>query len=117
MRREEDAMPSQRSGPHPSPAERRLEKIRGGAGRRSPTVRVLADFAQHTDCNLAALAFAASVDFDRLLVGTRFQMPFGQSPFAFRRGLAFEKLLREDDYSATVGLLGTELDYDATNLR
>jgi hypothetical protein len=85
--------------------DRRLEQIRGGAQRRSPTVRVLAAYAQHTDCRLATLGFAAGVNFDRLLVGTRFQMPFGQSPFAIGRGLAFEKMLRHDNYAATLGLL------------
>jgi hypothetical protein len=46
------------------------------------------------------LGFSASVNFDRLLAGTRFQAPFGQSPFAIGRGLAFEKLLRADNYAA-----------------
>src|SRR5262249_51970329 len=81
--------------------ERRLEEIRGGAPRRSPTVRALAAYAQHAGCNLATLGFAAGVNFDRLLAGTRLQAPFGQSPFAIGRGLAFEKLLRADDYAAT----------------
>jgi hypothetical protein len=82
-----------------------LEEIRGGAPRRSPTVRVLAAYAQHTDCKLAALGFAAGVDFDHLLTGTQFQPPFGQSPFAFARGLAFENLLRENRYAAALELL------------
>jgi hypothetical protein len=85
--------------------EKRLEEIRGGAPRRSPTVRALAAYAQHTSCQLATLGFAAGVNFDRLLTGTLLQMPFGQSPFAFSRGLAFEKLLRADDYAATRKLL------------
>src|SRR5262249_6895712 len=85
--------------------ERRLEEIRGSAPRRSPTVRVLAAYAHHVDCSLATLGFAASVNFDRLLVGTRFQMPFGQSPFAIGRGLAFEKRLRANEYAATLELL------------
>src|SRR5262245_57370664 len=84
---------------------RRLEALRGSAPRRSSSVRVLAAFAQHGDCNLAALGFAAGVDFDRLLVGTRFQAFFGQSPFAIGRGLAFEELLRRDDYAAARRLL------------
>lgn len=87
----------------------RLERIRGSASHRSPTVRALAAFSQHTDCRLAALGFAAGVDFDRLLTGTDFQAPFGQSPFAFQRGLAFENLLRKDKYAATIELLGSML--------
>jgi hypothetical protein len=80
--------------------ERRLEQVRGGSPGRSPNVRVLAGYAQHVGCNLATLSFAAGVDFDRLLAKTRFQVTFGQSPFAIGRGLAFEKLLRADDYAA-----------------
>src|SRR5437868_1097818 len=74
--------------------ERRLEAIRGSTLRRTPNVRVLAGYAQHVNCNLSTLGFAAGVNFDRLLVKTRFQMPFGQSPFAIGRGFGFEKLLR-----------------------
>jgi hypothetical protein len=85
--------------------EQRLAEIRGNSPRRSPTVRVLAAHSQHTDCKLAALGFAAGVDFDRLLAGTRLQAPFGQSPFALGRGLSFEKRLRDNDYAATFDLL------------
>jgi hypothetical protein len=84
---------------------KRLDQIRGPAPRRSPNVRVLAAFAQNTDCALARLGFAAGVDFDQLLAGTRFRAPFGQSPFAIQRGLAFEKMLRDNDYALTLGLL------------
>lgn len=87
--------------------EKRLEEIRGNNLRRTPNVRVLAGYAQHVNCNLATLGFAAGVNFDRLLAKTRFQMPFGQSPFAIARGLAFEKLLRDNDYAAALELFGT----------
>jgi hypothetical protein len=52
------------------------------------------------------------VDFDRLLAGTRFEAPFGQSPFAFRRGTRFEGRLREDAYAPMLDLLGTHLGSD-----
>jgi hypothetical protein len=81
--------------------ERRLGEIRGNIRPRSPTVRVLAGYAQHLGCNLATHGFAAGVNFDRLLNGTHYQAPFGQSPFALARGNAFENLLRADDYAAT----------------
>jgi hypothetical protein len=89
--------------------EQRLNEIRGGAAERSPNVRVLAAYAQNTDCALAGLAFAARVNLDRLLRGTRFQAPFGQSPFAFQRGHAFEERLRANGYEATLDLLRAEL--------
>src|SRR5262249_43309317 len=85
----------------PASVENRIAEILGTAPRRTPNVRVLAGYAQHICCKLATLGFAAGVDFDRLLAKSRFQMPFGQSPFAIGRGLAFEKLLRADDYAAT----------------
>jgi hypothetical protein len=88
-----------------APFERRLDEIRGPGPRRSPNVRVLAAFAQNTDCRLATLGFAAGVDFDRLLAGTRFRASYGISPFAIQRGLAFERLLRDKDYALTLELL------------
>jgi hypothetical protein len=97
--------------------DRRLEQLRGAAPRRSPTVRVLAAYAQHTDCRLAALGFAAGVNFDRLLVGTRYQMPFGQSPFAIGRGLSFEKMLRDNNYAATLDLLRPVLSLPSSGVR
>ena len=51
--------------------QQRLDDIRGKAPRRSPTVRALAAFAQHTDCRLAGVALAAGVGLDRLLAGAR----------------------------------------------
>lgn len=85
--------------------ERRLLDLRGQAPRRSPTVRVLAAQAQLTPCSLANLGFAAGVDFDRLLVGTAYAAPFGQSPFAILRGKRFEAQLRENGYASLLELL------------
>src|ERR1051325_10920249 len=93
----------QESSP-PQSVEQRLEEIRGKTPRRSPNVRVLAGYAQHTSCNLATLGFITGTDFDRLLRGTPDQMPFGQSPFAISRGLSFEKRLRDNNYAAILDL-------------
>jgi hypothetical protein len=71
-------------------------------------VRALAAYARHTNCPLAALGFAAGVDFDRLLRGTPYQPPFGQSPFAFARGLLFEERLRRNNHEAMLRLLEEE---------
>jgi hypothetical protein len=100
-----------------SQVETRLAAIRGGAPRRSPSVRVLASYSGHTDCNLATLGFAARVDFDRLLDGTRYQAPFGQSPFAFSRGLAFERMIQEHGYAATLNLLRTKMQFAVEDAR
>jgi hypothetical protein len=109
---------SMRASRPPGPAlDRRLEALRGGAPLRSPTVRVLAVYAQHTDCPLATLGFAAGVDFDHLLDGTRYQAPFGQSPFAITRGVSFERLLRDRNYAATLDLLRTGLGFPVADAR
>lgn len=108
--------------PHTAdPLERRLAAIRGGGKRVSPSVRVLAAYARHTDCPLATLGFAAGVDFDRLLAGTALASPFGQSPFAINRGLAFERRLRADGHALALQLLrdplGLPADAKAVDLR
>jgi hypothetical protein len=80
-------------------------------------VRVLASYSGHTDCNLATLGFAARVDFDRLLDGTRYQAPFGQSPFAFSRGLMFERMIQDHGYAATLNLLRTKMQFAVEDAR
>lgn len=91
----------------------RLEALRGDAPRRSANVRELARFAANSACSLANVGFAARVDFDLLLRGTAFEAPFGQSPFAFRRGNRFEEMLRQDGHASLLGLLGEGLGFDA----
>jgi len=100
----------------------RLRALAADARERRPDVRALARFAANAECNMASLGFAARVDFDRLLEKTTFEVPFGQSPFAFRRGKTFEERLREDGYAPVFTLLREQLGYDvggarAVNLR
>lgn len=76
-----------------------LERIRGRAKEARPSVRRLAAFANVHSCPTAAVAFAARVDTNRALIGTALEMPFGQSPFAIGRGLAFEGLLRSQGHA------------------
>src|SRR5262249_54049589 len=71
----------------------------------------------HADCNLATLGFAARIDFDQLLVGTRFEAQFGQSPFAFSRGLAFERMIADHGYAATLDLLRTRMGFSVADAR
>jgi hypothetical protein len=86
----------------------RVQHLRGNAPQRGRSVRVLAAFAGHTDCPLATLGFAAGVNFDQVLGGTRYAPRFGQSPFAFARGHQFEALLRRGGHAAFLGLLEAE---------
>src|SRR5438874_10367946 len=94
-----------------------LEDVRGSAPKRAPNVRVLAGFSAHADCALAALGFAAGVDFDRLLTGTPYEAPFGMSPFAFARGTAFERALSEDGYGPVLALLRERMGFDVTDAK
>jgi hypothetical protein len=95
----------------------RLDAIRGPFPRRTPDVRVLADFSQNTACQLATLGFAAGVDFGKLLKGTKFQSAFSHSPFAVLRGVTFESRLRENNYALTVDLLREPLGLAVTGAR
>jgi hypothetical protein len=97
------------------PAE--LEDVRGTAPERAPNVRVLAGFAGHADCALAALGFAARVDFDHLLSGTPYEAPFGMSPFAFARGQSFERSLAESGYGPLLALLRERMGFDVTDAK
>ena len=97
--------------------EARLAAIRASAPSRSPTVRALTAYAEHSECNLATLGFAASVDFDRLLAGTQYEAPFGQSPFAFSRGLAFERIIAKHGYASTLELLRTTMGFAVDDAR
>ena len=104
-------MSSSRAYKTSSSLERRLDGIRGKAPERSRTIRVLAAFAQHTDCNLARLEALPPV-----LISTdcswapNSRSPFGQSPFAYSRGLAFERILRDRNYALTLELSRTDTE-------
>lgn len=95
----------------------RLDELARGAPSRGANVRTLARYAANSTCRLATLGFAARVDFDRLLAGTPYAVPFGQSPFAFRRGNQFEERLRKDGHKPLLELLGEKLNYDVATAR
>lgn len=89
-----------------------LEAVRGAAARARPNVRRLAAFAKVHNCPTATLAFAAGVDTNRVFAGTPYEMPFGQSPFAIGRGIAFEKLLRDHGHAELRRVLTEGLGVD-----
>src|SRR5260370_35455774 len=76
-----------------------LDHVRGRAPTIRPNVRRLAAFASVHSCPTAAVTFAARIDTNRVLTGTSAEMPFGQSPFAIGRGVAFEALLRRHGHT------------------
>lgn len=95
-------------------AQERLKELAAGAPVASANVRALARYASSHQCPTASLGFAARVDIDKLLVGTRYEVPFGQSPFAIQRGTRFEESLRENGHRPLLDLLQEHLHYDTT---
>lgn len=89
-----------------------LEVVRGSASRARPNVRRLAAFAKVHKCPTATLAFVAGVDTNRVFAGTAYEVPFGQSPFAIGRGIAFEKLLRDHGHAELRRVLTEGLGVD-----
>ncbi len=89
-----------------------LDHVRGRAPTIRPNVRRLAAFASVHSCPTAAVAFAARVDTNRVLAGTAAEMPYGQSPFAIGRGVAFEALLRRHGHAELRRVLAEGLGVD-----
>ncbi len=89
-----------------------LDAVRGSAPLSRPNVRRLAAFANVHTCPTAAVAFAAGVDTNRTFAGSRLEMPFGQSPFAIGRGVAFENLLRQHGHAELRKVLTEGLGVD-----
>ncbi|MFF0298305.1 hypothetical protein ACFYS8_30875 [Kitasatospora sp. NPDC004615] len=82
-----------------SPSLRRLSELRGPAPQRSLDARALAALAANPGCRRRALLDAAGVDKTALADRLGRPAPFGQSPFAIRRGLQFESRLKRDGYA------------------
>ncbi len=91
-----------------------LARVRGQAPDIRANVRRLAAFANVHACPTAAVAFAARVDTNRVLAGTSMEMPYGQSPFAIGRGVAFEALLRRHGHAELRRVLTVGLATDFT---
>src|SRR5215472_15685379 len=91
-----------------------LARVRGQAPQIRANVRRLAAFANVHSCPTAAVAFAARIDTNRVLAGTSMEMPYGQSPFAIGRGVAFEALLRRHGHAELRRVLTEGLQTDFT---
>jgi len=92
--------------------EAALDRVRGRAPTIRANVRRLAAFANVHSCPTAAVAFAARIDTNRILAGTTAEMPYGQSPFAIGRGIAFEALLRQHGHAELRRVLTEGLGVD-----
>ncbi|QKW19642.1 hypothetical protein HUT16_11715 [Kitasatospora sp. NA04385] len=82
-----------------TPPLRRLSELRGPAPQRSLDARALAALAANPGCRRRALLDAAGVDKIAIAQHLGRPAPFGQSPFAIRRGLLFESRLKRDGYA------------------
>lgn len=101
----------------------RRERVEGGlndlAGVAPTTgwsVRGLSKWAANTRCGTSAAAFAARVDLDRLMVGTGYDVEYGQSPFMLARGRRVESLVRENGYAALIPILREQLGFEPTEV-
>lgn len=73
---------------------------RGGAPSAGNNSREVAKYVATGRCPTRGLCLAAGVSTDRLLRGTRYEVPFGQSPFAIQRGRKVEEVARANDAQA-----------------
>jgi hypothetical protein len=73
---------------------------RGGAPTAGNNSREVAKYVATGQCPTRGLCLAAGVSTDRLLRGTRYEVPFGQSPFAIQRGRKVEEVARAKDAEA-----------------
>lgn len=89
----------------------------------SRSVAALAAFVNHAACPTASVAFTQGVDLDRLLVGTGYDVAFGQSEYAFSRGQTFEQRVKGDrgngvcSYGPMLELLRDDLGFDVSQAR
>ena len=70
---------------------------RGTAPTAGNNSREVAKYVATGRCPTRGLCLAAGVSTDRLLRGTRYEVPFGQSPFAIQRGRKVEEVARAHD--------------------
>ncbi|QMU75425.1 hypothetical protein GXW83_06340 [Streptacidiphilus sp. PB12-B1b] len=101
------------TGAHRTPLEQRLAALRAGAPQRSLDARALAALAANPGCRRRAVLDAAGVDKSALATRLGSPAPFGQSPFAITRGLAFEKRITSDGFAGLLELLRQHLPLSA----
>lgn len=80
--------------------EELAKRWRGTASSAGNNSREVAKYIATGRCPTRGLCLASGVSTDRLLRGTRYEVPFGQSPFAIQRGRKVEEVARADDAEA-----------------
>ena len=73
--------------------ERRLAMLRGGQLPQAHNARTIAALASNPGCARRAVLDAAATRKQELAAHAGFPSPYGESPFARNRGIAFERSL------------------------
>lgn len=82
-----------------------------GARRTGRSVQQLVKWAANPTCGTSSAMFAARVDSDHLVRGSRWAQEYGQSPAAMRRGARVERIARDDNYKVTAQLAREHLGF------
>jgi hypothetical protein len=93
-------------------AERRLARLRGGQLPQAHNARTIAALASNPGCARRAVLDAAATKKQELAAHAGFPSPYGESPFARNRGIAFERSLKDEPDKELLSLLREALDLD-----
>ncbi|MFC1434500.1 hypothetical protein ACEZDB_28060 [Streptacidiphilus sp. N1-3] len=94
----------------PSPTDTpRLAQLRGGAVQQKYSARKITALTANPGCSRRTVLDAAGIDKELLARRLGHPAPFGQSPFAITRGIAFEEQLKANGYAQLFALLRSEL--------
>lgn len=106
------AGPGGSAGPGKSATERRLAMLRGGQLPQAHNARTIAALASNPGCARRAVLDAAATRKQELAAHAGFPSPYGESPFARNRGIAFERRLTDEPDKELLTLLREALNLD-----
>src|SRR5215469_7086856 len=92
--------------------DRRLAMLRGGQLPQAHNARTIAALASNPGCARRAVLDAAATRKQELAAHAGFPSPYGESPFARNRGIAFERSLKDEPDKELLALLREALDLD-----
>jgi hypothetical protein len=98
-------------------AQALLDALRGSTKPVAGNARSIIALGANPRCGLRRLAQAARVDLGKVVAGTDFAMPSGQSPFALTKGNRWEKRLKEANYELLLALLREAEGLPVTEIR
>jgi hypothetical protein len=92
--------------------ERRLATLRGGQLPQAHNARTIAAMASNPGCPRRAVLDAAATKKQEVAAHAGFPAPYGESPFARNRGIAFEQRLKDEPDKELLALLREVLGLD-----